>query len=503
MGTCARYSLLILLLLAGAAGAGYRAGSSLSTPGGNARLQTAPRQPAARAAAPTITVYSAGITPGSHPQGIAVGPDGNLWFTEPGADRIGKITTGGVVSEFRAGITPGSQPEEIVAGPDGNLWFTEPGADRIGKITTAGVVTEYRVGTPGSSPSNPDGPNWIAAGPDGKLWFTERRPAGRIWKITTGGVVTEYSAGITPGSYPEGIAAGPDGKLWFVEDGADRIGKITTAGVVTEYRAGITRNSGPSGITAGPDGNLWFTEPGADRIGKITTAGVVTEYSAGHTPDYSPGGIAAGPDGNLWFTKPGADRIGKITTAGVVAEYSAGITPYSAPEGIVAGPDGNVWFTEAGSNRIGRVVLHATAKNTPVDCATAKSLARAAVRPVWFPAPPPAGRFVLNAYVPIFGPGLKWTSGQRYVFLGRVPGGANLGEPFPTNVSDPYLANFHRKLQVMRLAKVEGGRLYADWQTSGGNRADLTYAVTKGETLSQFVAFLGSLRRIAWPECRA
>jgi len=459
MGTCARYSLLILLLLAGAAGAGYRAGSSLSTPGGNARLQTAPRQPAARAAAPTITVYSAGITPGSHPQGIAVGPDGNLWFTEPGADRIGKITTG-VVSEFRAGITPGSQPEEIVAGPDGNLWFTEPGADRIGKITTAGVVTEYRVGTPGSSPSNPDGPNWIAAGPDGKLWFTERRPAGRIWKITTGGVVTEYSAGITPGSYPEGIAAGPDGKLWFVEDGADRIGKITTAGVVTEYRAGITRNSGPSGITAGPDGKLWFTEPGADRIGKITTAGVV-------------------------------------------AEYSAGITPYSAPEGIVAGPDGNVWFTEAGSNRIGRVVLHATAKNTPVDCATAKSLARAAVRPVWFPAPPPAGRFVLNAYVPIFGPGLKWTSGQRYVFLGRVPGGANLGEPFPTNVSDPYLANFHRKLQVMRLAKVEGGRLYADWQTSGGNRADLTYAVAKGETLSQFVAFLGSLRRIAWPECRA
>ena len=416
MGTCARYSLLILLLLAGAAGAGYRAGSSLSTPGGNARLQTAPRQPAARAAAPTITVYSAGITPGSHPQGIAVGPDGNLWFTEPGADRIGKITTG-VVSEFRAGITPGSQPEEIVAGPDGNLWFTEPGADRIGKITTAGVVTEYRVGTPGSSPSNPDGPNWIAGGPDGKLWFTERRPAGRIWKITTGGVVTEYSAGITPGSYPEGIAAGPDGKLWFVEDGAD--------------------------------------------------------------------------------------RIGKITTAGVVAEYSAGITPYSAPEGIVAGPDGNVWFTEAGSNRIGRVVLHATAKNTPVDCATAKSLARAAVRPVWFPAPPPAGRFVLNAYVPIFGPGLKWTSGQRYVFLGRVPGGANLGEPFPTNVSDPYLANFHRKLQVMRLAKVEGGRLYADWQTSGGNRADLTYAVAKGETLSQFVAFLGSLRRIAWPECRA
>ncbi|HLX32996.1 MAG TPA: hypothetical protein VKR79_09560 [Gaiellaceae bacterium] len=139
---------------------------------------------------------------------------------------------------------------------------------------------------------------------------------------------------------------------------------------------------------------------------------------------------------------------------------------------------------------------------TPVlSCANAKTLKPAKVRPVWFPFPQPAGKLVVNATVPIFGPGLKWRSqGGRYVFLGRVPGGANLGAPFPTKVVDPYLANFHRRLQVWRLAAVEGHRLYAEWQTVPSRRADLSYAVSRGGTVTQFVAFLRSLHPIVWPK---
>src|SRR5262245_18799499 len=67
----------------------------------------------------------------SRPEGITRGPDGNLWFTEADANRIGRITPAGVVTEFSAGITPNSQPSGITAGPDGNLWFTEAG--KIGR----------------------------------------------------------------------------------------------------------------------------------------------------------------------------------------------------------------------------------------------------------------------------------------------------------------------------------------------------------------------------------
>ena len=39
--------------------------------------------------------------------------------------------------------TPNSVPTEITSGPDGNLWFTERNAGKIGRITTAGVITEF------------------------------------------------------------------------------------------------------------------------------------------------------------------------------------------------------------------------------------------------------------------------------------------------------------------------------------------------------------------------
>jgi len=146
-------------------------------------------------------------------------------------------------------------------------------------------------------------------------------------------------------------------------------------------------------------------------------------------------------------------------------------------------------------------VAAAHAGTRPLGCATAKKLAPAKVRPVWFPSPQPSGKLVVNASVPLFGPGLKWTTSQRYLFLGRIPDGANLGAPFPTKVENPYLGNFHRKLQVWRLASVEGRRLYAEWPTLT-RYPDMTYAVANGGTVAQFVAFLGSLRHIDWPTCK-
>src|SRR5438874_8101112 len=55
----------------------------------------------------------------------------------------------GSIAEF--GLTTGSSPHAVTAGPDGALWFTEPGTDKIGRITTTGSVTEFAL-TTGSDP---------------------------------------------------------------------------------------------------------------------------------------------------------------------------------------------------------------------------------------------------------------------------------------------------------------------------------------------------------------
>ena len=206
------------------------------------------------------------------PQDIVTGPDGALWFTESTGNQIGRFVflppspfpdpfPPSPFSFFDV-PTPGSGVSGIARGPDGALWFTEQSADRIGRITMAGAITEYALPSPGGAPTG------IAAGPDGALWFTERN-GNRIGRITTSGTISEF---VLPAavSGPHGITAGPDGALWFTEYLGDRIGRITTAGVLTEMP--LTPFSSPAGITTGPDGNIWFAEYGRHLIGRLSIA---------------------------------------------------------------------------------------------------------------------------------------------------------------------------------------------------------------------------------------
>ena len=63
--------------------------------------------------------------------------------------------------------TPNASPAIITLGPDGNLWFTEAHAGKLGKVNPAGSVTEIPL------PDHTAGPAAITSGPDGNLWFTE------------------------------------------------------------------------------------------------------------------------------------------------------------------------------------------------------------------------------------------------------------------------------------------------------------------------------------------
>jgi streptogramin lyase len=113
------------------------------------------------------------LTANSHPRQIVRGPDGNMWFTEYDRGLIGRLSPSSfsVTGEFPT-LTPLSGPWGITVGKDGALWFTEQGdlgstVDKIGRITTGGTVTEFSIPLTGVSAQG------IAVGPDGSLWFCE------------------------------------------------------------------------------------------------------------------------------------------------------------------------------------------------------------------------------------------------------------------------------------------------------------------------------------------
>jgi len=95
---------------------------------------------------------------GFDPSGITPGPDGALFPVS--SDRNGQIKTGGpmgrcglpALSSGGLGRIAGVWAEGIASGPDGDIWFTEAGGNNIGHMTAAGVVTEYPIPTANSSP---------------------------------------------------------------------------------------------------------------------------------------------------------------------------------------------------------------------------------------------------------------------------------------------------------------------------------------------------------------
>lgn len=206
------------------------------------------------------------------PTDIVAGPDGNLWFTEIGdyfnpetpssVHNIGRITPAGQITEFTV-PTPESSPDGIAVGPDGALWFAENTANKLGRITTSGAFSEFTIPTPNANPIG------ITTGSDGNLWFTEVTSQ-KIGRITPAGQITEFA--LQPGSYPVRITSGPDRALWFTEVRGHRIGRITTDGSLSEL--GLPSNYFPIGIAHGPRGkDIYFGALRANVIGKVKVEG--------------------------------------------------------------------------------------------------------------------------------------------------------------------------------------------------------------------------------------
>jgi virginiamycin B lyase len=204
---------------------------------------------------------------------ITTGPDGNLWLRDVRfqAWLIDKLTLQGTLTEYPLA----NEPFTLVGGPDGAVWFTEESADRIGRITSSGTVTEYslpatsvRMGCGGKCPDS------ITRGPDGALWFTEVQladPGNRIGRITQSGDIREFPPLPTPQTGPSGIAANGD-SLWFGEN-RPYIGRMTVAGTVTEYPL-PSASVGWASVEVSGNGLTWF------ETGKQTDTGGITQLGA-------------------------------------------------------------------------------------------------------------------------------------------------------------------------------------------------------------------------------
>ncbi len=321
-----------------------------------------------------ITVFADGEAEVDSPTNLILGPDGKIWFTSPGSNRIGRIDpaaadpAASITTFVDAGIVA---PWDLVTGPDGNIWFTADGA--VGRIDPGtGTITDFPDG-------NIDDGRGIAVGPDDNLWFASQAND-RIGRVTVDGVVTTFTdpgihspTAVAPYQSFESPGSPPDA-VWFTNTGDDDLGRVVlpdeTIGFVEVVGLDDPTQIELLGGDVGP--GVGFVSAGNDRLGSCDVF-----WNCSLEPPAPVDGLGGfsldhtGPVSRLWLIGLDDDvlhvtantRVQDFTSADVVDP--AALLPVGGDE---------LWFTVPSTDRIGRLEVDGTSPTvsitSPVDGAT-------------------------------------------------------------------------------------------------------------------------------------
>ncbi|GLY04491.1 hydrolase [Actinoplanes sp. NBRC 101535] len=160
------------------------------------------------------------------PMLLAVATDGALWCTRTD-DRLVRRDTGGDYTVIE--LEQGSAPYGIAAAPDGGVWFTAPGRNRIGRATATGGLTLFDLPVPEARAA------MLTVDADGRPW-TALNGADALACLDDGTMrLVELPGGRAPAA-PVGIAAaaGGDQGVWYADIAGGCVGLVDPSHTVRQ-----------------------------------------------------------------------------------------------------------------------------------------------------------------------------------------------------------------------------------------------------------------------------
>lgn len=237
---------------------------------------------------------------GFYPQGVAVSPTtGDVYFTDSGTSRVGKITLSGVLTTFAGsgnsqctnsgGVPSLQQPYGIAFNSAGDLYVADTNCCRIRHVPPAGGMSMSTLagGSLGCGDQNGVGsaatfknPQGVAVDTATGIIFVGDTGNHRIRMVTPGAVVTNLAGGFSSyndgqGFYasfsaPKQLAVAANGNVVVLDAGNNRLRMVTPSGVVTTIAGGTF-----SGIMNGFGTVAQFSFPSGlaiDNAGRIFVA---------------------------------------------------------------------------------------------------------------------------------------------------------------------------------------------------------------------------------------
>jgi virginiamycin B lyase len=239
------------------------------------------------------SVAYASLGEGSQPSQVAAATESSVWVTDTTGNRLLHLgpSSGGAIVELGSVSVPtaDAQPFGVVSLDDGTAWFTELGADALGRVDILGRVDEFPVGREDSYVS------MIAASGD-SLWFT-LNAANAIGHVRGGDSAIAFTELPHIPSGPVGIAVAENGAVWVAEILADAVARISRRGELTEFP--LEHGAKPNAVAPDPDAGVWVTLWGANQVAHFADDGTFSAHDL-PTADSEPHGIAVAADGTVW-----------------------------------------------------------------------------------------------------------------------------------------------------------------------------------------------------------
>jgi virginiamycin B lyase len=291
-------------------------------------------------------------TKGAHPHDPAVGNNGDLWFTEQMANKLGRFDPAS--QKFREYPVPGENagPHGLVSDAEGNIWFTANFGGYIGKLDPqTGKVTQYKMPV-----EKADDPHTAVFDGRGILWFTVQG-GNMVGRLDPKSEKIDLKKVATENALPYGIAINSKGVPFFCELGANKMAKIDPATMgITEFK--LPETARPRRLAIASDDQVYFTDFKSGNLGRLNPAnGAVKMWPSPGGPESGPYGIAITKDGSVWYSESGVKPNTIIKFDPTSEKFARANIPSGGGvvRNMAAAPDGRIYLACSGVDKIGIV----------------------------------------------------------------------------------------------------------------------------------------------------
>ena len=296
-------------------------------------------------------------TPKSRPHDPALAPDGSLWYTGQGANKLGRLDPKkGEFKEYPL-KTPNSGPHGLVADQEGNIWFTAISGGYVGKLDPkTEEITEYR-----PADGRKIDPHTPVFDHDGILWFTneETNYVGRLDPKTGKMTLAKLP---TPHAVPYGIVILQNNMPFFCEFGTNKLASIDPSTMKIREYSLPAAGARPRRIALAPDGTVYYTDFARGYLGHFDPYGgsLLKEWSSPGGSQSEPYGIAITNDGEVWYSESGMRPNTLIRFDSKSESFATQPIPSGGGvvRNMVATPDGRLYLACSGVNKVAVVDLN-------------------------------------------------------------------------------------------------------------------------------------------------